>query len=139
MEKYADHHKISLFDLKLERDILLVFYGFILVHIVVIYNIWNKKNISVIRNSNNVMKKVDISCIFYTIKTAWGQIDLKQHLCVKYVYRTLKTYHHVNFVFTQLSPLNRGVKSTEMLYSSKSTITLMKFYLSTSKITHLKI
>src|SRR4029434_8769050 len=33
----------------------------------------------------------------------------------------------------------RGVKSTEMLYSSKSTITLMKFYLSTSKITHLKI
>ena len=35
--------------------------------------------------------------------------------------------------------MSRGVKSTEMLYSSKSTITLMKFYLSTSKITHLKI
>ena len=33
----------------------------------------------------------------------------------------------------------RGVKSTEMLYSSKSTITLMKFYLSTSKITLLKM
>ena len=35
--------------------------------------------------------------------------------------------------------IRRGVKSTEMLYSSKSTITLMKFYLSTSTITHLKI
>ena len=32
----------------------------------------------------------------------------------------------------------RGVKSTEILYSSKSTFTLMKFYLSTSKSTHLK-
>ena len=38
-----------------------------------------------------------------------------------------------------ISLITRGVKSTEMLYSSKSTITLMKFYLSTSKITHLKI
>src|SRR4029434_9106880 len=35
------------------------------------------------------MKKVDISYIFYTIKTAWNQIDPKQHLCVKHVYRTL--------------------------------------------------
>src|SRR4029434_2551820 len=43
------------------------------------------------------MKKVDISCIFYTIKTAWGQIDPKQHLCVKYVYRTLKAYPHVHY------------------------------------------
>ena len=32
----------------------------------------------------------------------------------------------------------RCVKSTEILYSSKSTFTLMTFYLSTSKVTHLK-
>ena len=44
-----------------------------------------KKTISFIKKSNNVMKKVDISCIF---KTAWGQIDPKQHLCVQYVYRS---------------------------------------------------
>ncbi len=33
----------------------------------------------------------------------------------------------------------RGGKSTKILYSSKSTITLLKFYLSTSKSTSLKI
>ncbi len=33
----------------------------------------------------------------------------------------------------------RGGKSTKLLYSSKSTITLLKFYLSTSKSTSLKI
>ncbi len=35
--------------------------------------------------------------------------------------------------------LTRGGKSTKILYSSKSTITLLKFYLSTSKSTSLKI
>ncbi len=35
--------------------------------------------------------------------------------------------------------LRRGGKSTKILYSSKSTITLLKFYLSTSKSTSLKI
>src|SRR4029434_3077537 len=110
MEKYADRHKISLIDLKLERDILLVL---LWLHIISKYilllsiTFGIKKTISFIKKSNNVMKKVDISYIFYTIKTAWGQIDPKQHLCVKYVYRTLKTYHHVNFVFTQLSPLDK--------------------------------
>ncbi len=34
---------------------------------------------------------------------------------------------------------DRGGKSTKILYSSKSTITLLKFYLSTSKSTSLKI
>ncbi len=34
---------------------------------------------------------------------------------------------------------SRGGKSTKILYSSKSTITLLKFYLSTSKSTSLKI
>ncbi len=36
-------------------------------------------------------------------------------------------------------PVSRGGKSTKILYSSKSTITLMTFYLSTSKSTSLKI
>ncbi len=35
--------------------------------------------------------------------------------------------------------MTRGGKSTKILYSSKSTITLLKFYLSTSKSTSLKI
>ena len=47
------------------------------------------------------MKMFYISYIFYTIKTAWGQIDPKQHLCVKHVYRTLKTYQ-VNSVFVPI-------------------------------------
>ncbi len=34
---------------------------------------------------------------------------------------------------------NRGGKSTKIFYSSKSTITLLKLYLSTSKSTSLKI
>ncbi len=36
-------------------------------------------------------------------------------------------------------PLGRGGKSTKIFYSSKSTITLLKFYLSTFKSTSLKI
>ncbi len=40
---------------------------------------------------------------------------------------------------TELSLLVRGGKSTKIFYSSKSTITLITFYLSTSKITSLKI
>ena len=75
------------------------------------------------------MKKVYISYIFYTIKTAWGQIDPKQHLCVKHVYRTLKTYHHVHFVFTQLSPLDYE-KSLNM----KQKKTMLIIYLETLNI-----
>ena len=33
----------------------------------------------------------------HTAETAWGQTD---H-CTENVYRTLKTYHHVNIMFTQ--------------------------------------
>ncbi len=47
------------------------------------------------------------------------------------------------FLQTLLSKMvnicSRGGKSTKILYSSKSTITLLKFYLSTSKSTSLKI
>ncbi len=39
----------------------------------------------------------------------------------------------------EASVRTRGGKSTKILYSSKSTITLLKFYLSTSKSTNLKI
>ncbi len=41
--------------------------------------------------------------------------------------------------YVHLLLLIRGGKSTKILYSSKSTITLLKFYLSTSKSTSLKI
>ncbi len=37
------------------------------------------------------------------------------------------------------APFTRGGKSTKIFYSSKSTITLLKFYLSTSKSISLKI
>ena len=53
------------------------------------------------------MKKVDISYIFYTLKTALGQIDPKQDLCVKHVCRTLKTYH-VTFCVYPVVPIKLG-------------------------------
>ncbi len=49
---------------------------------------------------------IHISYMFYTAKTSWGQIDPKEHWYVN-MYRTKKTFHHVNFMFTQLSPLNQ--------------------------------
>ncbi len=41
-------------------------------------------------------------------------------------------------LFDLIIHLCRGGKSTKIFYSSKSTITLLKFYLSTSKSTSLK-
>ncbi len=47
--------------------------------------------------------------------------------------------HFISSDITELIAQIRGGKSTKILYSSKSTITLLKFYLSTSKSTSLKI
>ncbi len=44
-----------------------------------------------------------------------------------------------DFSKSQIAVIIRGGKSMKIFYSSKSTITLMKMYLSTSKITSLKI
>ncbi len=44
-----------------------------------------------------------------------------------------------DFSKSQIGVIIRGGKSTKIFYSSKNTITLMKLYLSTSKITSLKI
>src|SRR4029434_3320375 len=99
----------------------------------------------------------------YTCSVISSGIDFKSNppniVCAYTLVRTIHTGHrHPNtqacthtqactpltltltHIHTQTqTPLTRCVKSTEMLYSSKSTITLMIFYLSTSKITHLKI
>ncbi len=56
---------------------------------------------------------------------------------------TVCYYYNHNNVFTiiiiTLLLASRGGKSTTIFYSSKSTITVMKLYLSTSKSTSLKI
>ena len=49
---------------------------------------------------------LDISCMFHTARTAWGENDPKEHQCYKMGRGHLKTYNHVKFVFTLLSTLN---------------------------------
>ncbi len=50
-----------------------------------------------------------------------------------------KLFYLIKSLITHAYVVIRGGKSTKILYSSKSTITLLKFYLSTSKSTSLKI
>ncbi len=51
----------------------------------------------------------------------------------------VKGFIHKVQVNSTVTPVRRGGKSMKIFYSSKSTITLMKLYLSTSKNTSLKI
>ncbi len=51
----------------------------------------------------------------------------------------IETFLVHKILVSELKVMFRGGKSTKILYSSKSTITLLKFYLSTSKSTSLKI
>ncbi len=56
-------------------------------------------------SSKTTKTKVCKLVMFYTAKTAWGQIDPKQHRCVQSVYRT---YHHVNFNVYPAVPIKLG-------------------------------
>ncbi len=68
---------------------------------------------------------------YYFKMGACTEVGVGPYSPVKDVYTPPKKYGVYVYV--------RGGKSTKILYSSKSTITLLKFYLSTSKSTSLKI
>src|SRR4029434_2410075 len=102
MEKYADRHKISLPILKLERDILMVL---LWLHIISKYILLLSITFG-IKKHFFYQKKFIFLIYFIQLKQPGVKLTPKEHLCVQHVYRTLKTYHHVNFLFTQLSPLN---------------------------------
>ncbi len=57
----------------------------------------------------------------------------------KHAFKTVKEEVESSAMISNLIPGTRGGKSTKIFYSSKSTITLLKFYLSTSKSSSLKI
>jgi len=52
------------------------------------------------------------------------KLTLKEHRWVQVVFRTLKTYHHVNVVFTQLSPINY---EKVMKYEGKKMMSILFF------------
>src|SRR4029434_3237190 len=70
MEKYADHHKISLIDLKLERDIFLVFSCLYIIskYILLLSITFGIKKKSVIKINNNVCKMLIFLICFILLK-----------------------------------------------------------------------
>jgi len=55
-------------------------------------------------------------------KQPGGRIDPKEHRCLQVVFRTLKTYHHVNFMFFPVVPNKLG---KVMKYEAKKMMSII--------------